>query len=128
MSDRPWKGEERHVARLLGGARYPANSGGRVDVVGPKLIAQVKHVKTCSLGRLEALAVELAELGRQEGKLGLVVVKRRARRGQQTPRLIVLTEDSFRGIQELHRPSLSRPGAIPCQSHSDSNPPKEYQA
>jgi hypothetical protein len=102
MPDHPWKAEERHVARLLGGHRYPANSGGRVDVEGPGVVAQVKHVKTCSLARLEALAVEMAKVGHQRGKVGLVVLKRRAGRGQATPRLVVMTEAVWRGLRETN--------------------------
>ena len=96
MTNRPWKAEERHVARLLGGSRYPANSGGRVDVEGPGIMAQVKHVKTCSLASLEALAVEMERLGAELGKVGLVVVKRRAGIGRETPRLVVLTQAAWR--------------------------------
>lgn len=95
MSDRPWKAEERRVAHLLGGHRYPANSGGRVDVAGPGIVAQVKHVRRLSLARLEALAVELEALGTQRGKVGIVIVKRRAGRGQPTPRLVVMTQAAF---------------------------------
>ncbi len=98
MPDKPWKAEERHVARLLGGHRYPANSGGRVDVEGPSVVAQVKHVQRLSLAHLETLAVEMERLGRQRGKVGLVVVKRRAGRGQRTPRLIVVNEATWRTI------------------------------
>ena len=90
-----WKAEERLVARLLGGSRYPANSGGRVDVESPKVVAQVKHVRQLSLAQLEALAVEMEELGAEKGKLGLVVVKRRAGGGTATPRLIVMTQAVF---------------------------------
>ena len=92
MPDRPWKQEEREAARLLGGKRFPANQGGRIDVHSPKYLCQVKHVKGCSLAELERLAVEMEGLGRREGKAGLVVVKRRAGRGQQTARLVVMTE------------------------------------
>jgi len=74
MADRSWKAEERRAARLLGGRRFPANTGGRVDVEGPAVIAQVKHRRTLSLGALEALAIEAAEAGRTRGKLGLLVV------------------------------------------------------
>ncbi len=70
MPDRPWKHEERHVARLLGGTRYPASSGGRVDVEGPGVVAQVKHVQRLSLAHLEALAVEIAQVGRERSKGG----------------------------------------------------------
>ena len=99
MADRPWKAEERCAARLLGGRRYPAKTGGRVDVEGPTVIAQVKHRRTLSLGALEALAVEAAEVGRMRGKLGLLVVKRRAGTGRPTPRLVVLTEHAWRSLR-----------------------------
>jgi hypothetical protein len=96
VPDRPWKAEERTVARLFAGRRHWANQGGRVDVEGPAVLGQVKHLRVCSLAALERLAVELEDLGRQQGKAGLVVVKRRAGRGLQTPRLIVMTEATWR--------------------------------
>jgi len=101
MPDLSWKAEERAVARLVGGTRYPANSGGRVDVEGPNMVAQVKHVQWLSLAQLEALAVEMARLGVPRGKVGVVVVKRRAGRGMVTPRLVVMTEGVFRAWQSL---------------------------
>ncbi len=96
MTSRPWKEEERRVARLLGGTRYPANSGGRVDVEGPTVVAQVKHVRRLSLAQLEALALEMQAIGSKKGKAGLVVVKRRAGGGHTTPRLVVMTEEGWR--------------------------------
>jgi len=99
MPDRPWKQEERQVARLVMGTRYPANSGGRLDVESPSTVVQVKHVQRLSLAQLEALAVEMARLGVTRGKTGVVVVKRRAGRGTVTPRLVVMTEDVFRALQ-----------------------------
>jgi hypothetical protein len=92
MADRPWKAEERAAARLLGGTRYPANSGGRVDVEAPGVVAQVKAVRRLPLAQLEALAVEIAAIGQQRGKAGLVVVKRRAGKGRDSPRLVVMAE------------------------------------
>jgi hypothetical protein len=80
------------VACLLGGQRHWANSGRRVDVEGPSYVCQVKHRRVCSLAELERPAVELERLGRQQGKAGLVVVKRRAGQGRRTPRLVVMTE------------------------------------
>ncbi len=106
MPDRPWKAEERHVAKLFGGQRYPANSGGRVDVEGPGIMAQVKHVQRLSLAQLEALALEMADLGRERGKAGLVVVKRRAGRGQPSPRLVVMTEDVFQKLAGFNRSAV----------------------
>lgn len=113
MPDRAWKAEERAVARLLAGARCPANSGGRVDVIGPGIVAQVKHVRTCSLARLEAIAVEMAALGQQHGGAGVVMVKRRAGRGQPTPRLIIMTDRVWR---HLARPPLN-PGQPSIAQH-----------
>jgi hypothetical protein len=81
MPDRAWKAEERDAARLLGGKRYPGNSGGKIDVESPRYVAQVKHVARLSLAELERLAVEMEAEGRRRGKCGLVVVKRRAGRG-----------------------------------------------
>ncbi len=92
MSDKPWKQLEREVAHLLGGRRYAANTGGRVDVESPTVVAQVKHVQRLSLAQLEELCVEMAALGQEQGKLGLVTVKRRAGRGTPTPLLICMTE------------------------------------
>jgi hypothetical protein len=93
-----WKHEERAVARLLGGTRYPANSGGRVDVESPRVLAQVKHRRVCSLAELERLALELEALGRARGKLGVVIVKRRAGRGTPTPRLVIMTATVYRQL------------------------------
>ncbi len=90
-----WKQFELEVARLLGGSRYPANSGGRVDVESESLVAQVKHVQRLSLAQLEALAVEMEEIGKERGKVGVVAVKRRAGRGHPTRTLIILTEAAF---------------------------------
>ena len=87
------------MARLLSGYRHPANTGGRVDVEAAGVVAQVKHRRTLSLASLEALAVQAAELGQVRGKLGILVVKRRAGTGRQTPRLIVLTEHAWRSLQ-----------------------------
>ncbi len=118
MPDKPWKAEERAAARLLGGRRYPANQGGRVDVESPRVVAQVKHVKRLSLAELEALAVELEGIGAARGKVGLVVVKRRARR--PTPRLVVMTETTWRQVIDLTE--LGGPSqAVPSTTISGRN-------
>jgi hypothetical protein len=95
---RAWKAEERRAAALIGGTRYAANSGGRVDAESPRVICQVKHRRVCSLAELERLALELGALGRQRGKVGVVVVKRRAGCGYKTPRLFVMTEEAFTAL------------------------------
>ena len=64
-----------------------------MDVESPHFVAEVKHIRRFSLAQLEALAVEMALLGAQRGKVGVVVVKRRAGRGDKTPRLIFMTAE-----------------------------------
>ena len=86
------------MAGLLGGSRHPANGGGRMDVESARYVCQVKHRRTLSLAQLEALTVEMERLGAARGKAGIVCVKRRAGRGQPTPRLIVMTETAWRLI------------------------------
>jgi len=95
MADKHWKQLERDVARLLGGSRYPANSGGRIDVESSEYVAQVKHVQRLSLAQLEALAVEMEQIGAEKGKTGILVIKRRAGRGHPTKALVILTEAAF---------------------------------
>ena len=91
MPDRAWKAEERLSARLIGGQRYAANSGGLVDCESAWAVVQCKHVRRLSLAELERLAVDVENEGVQRGKAGLVVVKRRGGRGCPTPRLFVMT-------------------------------------
>ncbi len=115
MPDRPWKAEERQAAALLGGARFKANTGGALDFesdgyVGQMkhetnaYVGQVKHVRRLSLATLEALALEVKRI---------VVVKRRAGKGQTTPRLVVLTEAAWRELNggPAGPPSPELPGA-----------------
>ncbi len=109
MADKCWKAEERVVARLIGGGRYPANSGGRIDAESPQIVAQVKHVKRLSLAELEALAVEVGQLGAKCGKVGMVVVKRRAGRGTPTHRLVVMTHEVFEALFALKEPAVRGP-------------------
>ncbi len=98
MPDKPWKREERHAATLIGGSRFGANTGGRIDAESPQIVAQVKHVKRLSLAELEALAVEVGQLGAKRGKVGVVVVKRRAGSGKPTHRLVVMTQAVFEAL------------------------------
>ncbi len=63
-----------------------------MDVESPTVVAQVKHVQRLSLAQLEALAVEMEQLGQREGKMGLVTVKRRAGRATPTPLLVCMPE------------------------------------
>ena len=64
-------------------------------------LAQVKNVARLSLAQLEELALEMATLGEEQGKVGMVVVKRKGGRGRETPRLIVLTETAWRNLERV---------------------------
>ena len=101
MADKAWKKEERKTAAILSGERLPANSGGRVDVESCTYLAQVKNVARLSLAQLEELALEMETLGEEQGKIGMVVVKRKGGRGRETPRLIVLTETAWRNLERV---------------------------
>lgn len=110
-----WKKFERAVARLLGGRRFWANSGERLDVEGPTFIAQCKLVRSLSLAALTDLAVEVERAAAVKAKLGVVAVKLSGHRGNRPmPMLLVVTEATWR---ELHGdatgddPARPTPGA-----------------
>ncbi len=69
-----------------------------MDVESDQYVAQVKLVKTLSLAQLEELCVEMTALGQEQGKLGLVTVKRRAGKGIHTERLICMTEGVWKKL------------------------------
>ena len=98
MSERPWKAAERRAAKLIGGKRHWATSGQTIDCESESHVLQVKEVARMSLAELEALALEVDRIGIQKSpaKLGLVVIKRRAGRGVETPTLVVMTAGVFR--------------------------------
>lgn len=128
MPDRPWKQEERRAAALFGGQRFPANTRGPADFETGTVLGQVKHVRRLSLAEIEtvALAMEHLAASREPSKAGLVVVKRRAGPGRETPRLVILTETAWRhrqggegnplpeGRPPREQPSVPRPapGAV----------------
>lgn len=103
MPNKPWKQAERDAAKLFGGRRFPANTGGPLDFETTGYVGQVKHRARLSLAELEALAVEMERVGFQKSppKMGVVVVKRRARK--PTPRLIVCTEAVWREMTGVGR-------------------------
>ena len=95
MSDKPFKAFEREVAALIGGQRYPANSGAELDCEGPTMVAQCKLVKRLSLEELTQLAEVAAAQGSAKGKVGLVAVKVRRGAGHPSPGLVVMTFEGF---------------------------------
>ena len=114
MANRPWKVEESRAAALFGGSRFKANTGGPLDFETAAVVGQVKHVRQLSLAALEALAVEMEEIGKAKAppKLGVVIVHRRPGRGHVTPRLVVLTEAAWRTLQNFPEADGTKPGGL----------------
>jgi hypothetical protein len=98
MVNKSCKQREREVGELVGGKRYPANQGGRVDVEGPNFVVQVKERKSLSLAELNALVEEIEAIGKAKGKYGLVAVKLRKGRGNPTDMLIVQSAPQWRRL------------------------------
>lgn len=100
---KPWKQAERRAAALIGGRRYPANSGGSVDVESDSYVGQCKEIARASLAELEALTLEVERVGNQKSptKIGILIVKRRAGRGVETPTLVIMTHRAFAEMNGL---------------------------
>ncbi|MBI4636123.1 MAG: hypothetical protein HY727_07205 [Candidatus Rokubacteria bacterium] len=96
MADAAWKAFERDVAELLGGRRFWANAGERLDVESDGAIAQCKLVKRLSLEALSQLAEEVEREAASKFKAGVVAVKVRRGAGRKSPLLLVVTEATWR--------------------------------
>ena len=97
---------ELEAASLLHGSRYPANTGGQVDVESATIVAQVKNVKVFPLPRIEREAEAIGRVGNAKNKTGILMVKRSAGKGKPTPWLIVMTASTFRDLM----------GALPTET------------
>ena len=84
-----WKQMERNVGKLIGGKRYPANQGGRVDVESDEYVVQCKERKTLSLEALTQLVEEIEGIAATKGKQGIVAVKVRRGTGRPSPILFI---------------------------------------
>jgi len=85
------KALERYVASLHPqGRRYPADTGGPVDVEWPGVIFQCKHRAALSLGELTRLVED-----RPAGAYHVLAVKHRRGKGVESPVLFVLHELEF---------------------------------
>ena len=116
MTSTAWKSFERDVARLLGGRRFWANSGGRLDVEAAGFVAQCKLVKQLSLEALTRLVEEAEREGAARGKAGVVAVKVRRGGGRPSPVLLVLTA---RVLGVVRRPPLAvRQEPVECPGGS----------
>lgn len=91
-----WKQFERDVAALLGGRRFWANSGERLDVESESAIAQCKLVKRMSLEAITALAEEVEREAAPKFKAGVVAVKLRRGRGRSSPMLLIVTAETWK--------------------------------
>ncbi len=100
MADKPWKAFERDCAALIGGKRFWANAGERLDVESDEFRGQCKLVQRLSLAELTALAEEVAQ---DQEKFGVVFTKLRAGKGRQTPILVTMTAQTFSELL-LHTP------------------------
>ena len=104
MGDHAWKQFERDVAALLGGRRFWANSGERLDVVSDSAIAQCKLVKQMSLAAITALAEEVEREAAPQFKAGVVGIKLRRGRGRPSPMLLIVTEATWRRMNGAATP------------------------
>ena len=96
MSRTNWKARERQAAAIVKGRRFPANQGGAVDVESADFCVQVKERRVFSLTQMETEAVEIDRVATQKNKCGVLMVKRSAGKGIETPWLFVLTEAQWR--------------------------------
>lgn len=97
---------ERDVGLLVGGKRYPANQGGRVDVEGDKYVVQCKERRSLSLEQITQLVEEIEAIGKTRGKQGLVAVKVRRGSGKYSPILIVQSAAQWKASVEIEKPGL----------------------
>lgn len=95
MADRAWKQFERAIASLVGGRRFPANSGASLDVESASVVAQCKLVKRLSLAELTDLAEQVEREAAPKFKAGIVAMKHRRGRGVGSPILVVMTASTW---------------------------------
>jgi len=105
MGDKAWKAFERDVANLIGGRRFWANSGERLDCESDSYIAQCKLVRVLSLEALTKLAEEVEREAAAKFKAGVVAIKVRRGSGRKSPMLLVVTEDTWRRMNGTAKPS-----------------------
>lgn len=95
MGNTSWKQMERDVGLLVGGQRYPANTGDRVDVESPQYVVQCKERRSLSLEQLTQLVEEIELIGGQKGKIGIVAVKVRRGKGKKSPILFIQSAEAW---------------------------------
>jgi hypothetical protein len=98
MSRTGWKRREREAAKMIGGIRHPANSGYDVDCTSLNYCAQIKERKVLGLKKQEELLLHIDRIAAQVNKAGLLMLKRSAGRGRETPWMIVMSAATFRHL------------------------------
>lgn len=98
ISKTGWKKRELEAASILHGQRFPANTGGSVDVESAGYCVQVKARRVFSLKQIEAAVLEIDRVAQQKQKQGMVMLKRAAGKGKETPWLIVVTAATWREL------------------------------
>lgn len=100
MSEPSWKKFERWCAALIGGERYWANSGEKIDVESDGWIGQCKLVKTMSLEQLTQLAESAHADAVKRSKRGAVFIKVRRGRGNVSPALVVMLAGTWKEVED----------------------------
>ena len=90
-----WKDHERRCAALIGGKRYGANTGGKVDVESETIVAQCKEVRVMPLNELSRQVVQIEAEAKKVNKVGVVFVKSHEGRGFPTPALVVMRMETW---------------------------------
>ena len=93
---------ERLVAARFGEQRYPADTGGPIDVEGT-CVWSAKHVQVLSLAALSRECQAIAAQGTLKGKPGLVAAKVRQGRGAPSEPIVAMTWGTFEAFLEAFR-------------------------
>jgi hypothetical protein len=95
-----WHDHERTCAAVIKGKRYPANTGGRVDVESGTVVAQCKERATISSPEVVRLVAEMDALGFTKGKVGVLFLRLKSGRGTPSPGMVVMTHRVFAQLLE----------------------------
>ena len=95
MHSSTWKAFERDCAAFIGGKRYPANMGGKIDVEGPTCVGQVKKRTNLSHADLSKEVMKMDAIGRDKGKIGCVLHEIPRKAGCSKIRMITMSWATF---------------------------------
>lgn len=86
---------ELECAEFIGGWRYPADTGGPVDVESELCVGQSRKRKGMSHPTLSQLATKIETIGFERRKLGVVLHQVPPGRGKQSVKMITMTWNTF---------------------------------